>query len=169
MRLLTASLIVGFLPFWVYCQTPPKDSTISSLNNVSDKTLERLSHSYAKLNSSVSEGWETLLRDCESREFRISALLQTKDSNAARQLAANSVSFYQGIQKSLQCAQSDPLGSLTNYLPGIDSMQTAIQFLNKAGLSADKLQKLQALGQQLKSLQGSLQNASNIQSIISER
>lgn len=170
MRLLAACLFVpiGIWPFRAHCQTTTPDSTSHPIN-ISDKTIQKLSGSYAKLNTSVNAQSQKLLQDFQSREARLATQVKTKDSNAARQLAANSVSFYQGIQKGLQSAQSDPLASLKNYLPGIDSMQMAIQFLSKEGLPVDKLQKLQALSQQLKLLQRSLQNAGEIQNFITER
>jgi hypothetical protein len=169
MRLLTACLLVGLLPSSVYCQLSAQDSTLHSFNNISDKTLDKLSDSYAKLNTSVGEQSQKLLQGFQSSEAKLSTQLQAKDSNEARQLFAKSASFYQEIQARLQSPQSDPLQSIKNYIPGIDSMQTTIQFLSKSGLSTDKLQKLQALSQQLKQLQGSLANAGVIQQYITQR
>jgi hypothetical protein len=169
MRLLTACLLAGLLPSGAYCQLSAQDSTLHSFNNISDKTLDKLGNSYAKLNTSVGEQSQKLLQGFQSSEAKLSTRLQAKDSNEARQLFAKSASFYQEIQARLQSPQSDPLQSMKNYVPGIDSMQTAIQFLSKSGLSADKLQKLQALSQQLKQLQGSLSNAGEIQQYITQR
>jgi hypothetical protein len=168
MRLLTAPLVI-LLPLSAYCQLSSQDSTLHSFNNISDKTIDKLSSNYAKLNASVSNQSQKLLQNFQSGEMKLSTQLQARDSNEARQLFAKSASFYQDIQTRLQSPQSDPLRSLKNYVPGIDSMQTAIGFLSKSGLPVDKLQKLQALGQQLKQLQGSLANASEIQQYITQR
>jgi len=173
MRLLTAFLLGALLPSKAFCQTPPPDSTLHSIDNISDKTIQKLGNNYAKLNTSINQQSQSLLQDFQSQESKLSMRLQAKDSNLAQQIFAKSASFYQEIQARLQSPQSGPIQSIRNYIPGIDSMQTAIKFLSNSSvsstLSSDKLQKLQALSQQLKQLQGSLAGAGEIQQYITQR
>jgi hypothetical protein len=109
------------------------------------------------------------LQRIQKKEARLKSKLQDKDSSKAQQLFANSESTYQKLKAKLQCPVTTPANSLKNYIPGIDSMQTALQFLSKTGLPTGEIQKLQSVSQQLKQLQGSLQNAGEIQDYVRQR
>jgi hypothetical protein len=138
-------------------------------DNISTKTLDRLNNSYASLNACVEKESMSLLQKFQKQESKLKNQLLQTDSNKAQQLFANSESTYQKLIAKLQTPVPSPLNSFRNYIPGIDSMKTAIQFLAKTGLPIDKISKLENISLQLKQLQGSFQNANDIQDYVTQR
>lgn len=175
MRLTACLLLLGLCPTASFCQTPARDTVtlngagFTTAPNINDKTIDKLSASYAGLNASVNNQSARLLRQLQKKETTLQGKLLGIDSSKAQQLFAGSQSAYQQLQAKLQTPITNPVSTITNYIPGIDSMKTAIQFLSKTGLPADQLQKLQSLSQQLTQLQGSLQNAGEIQNYATQR
>lgn len=167
MRLLTALFLLSLLPATLFSQKAVDSSGISN-PDISAKTLEKLSNSYAALNASLNKQSLNLLLSVQKKEAILNKSLQTTDSAKARRAFANSGMEYEKLVAKLK-SSPDPALSLKTYVPGIDSMQTAIGFLTKTGLPADKIQKLQAISQQLKQLQGSFQHSADIQDYITQR
>ncbi len=63
---------------------------------------------------------------------------------------------------------------LNNYIPGLDSLQTATKFLQGAGatlstISPGKLQQLNQLNSSLQGVEQQLQSATEIRKLLSER
>ncbi|HMG66566.1 MAG TPA: hypothetical protein VK588_02735, partial [Chitinophagaceae bacterium] len=156
-----------------YCQN--RDSTDlfagrdGLINDISNKTLDRLAGSYNNLNASVDKQSMKLLRLFQKKESALKKEIQRQDSAKAMAVFANGKSACQKIMSKLNSSISDPLNSFRNYIPGIDSMKTAIAFLGKTGLSVEKLQKFQSIDEQLKQLRGSFQNANDIQDYVTQR
>ncbi len=112
----------------------------------------------------------------QKHEAKLQKKLQSKDSAAAQSLFAQSKQKYQSLQAKLAA----PLGNATSlhplkeYIPSVDSMQSAMRFLEQAktklgALSPDQLKQVQAVGSQLQSLQSKLQQAEDIKAFIKER
>lgn len=100
--------------------------------------------------------------------------MQGKDSTKAKELFATSESKYLELKSKLQAPiASNITHPLKEYIPGLDSTQTAMQFLQQAGskfgLSSDKLQQVSAISTQVQQLEGRLQQANDIQTFIKER
>ena len=173
MRLLTIPVFVSvcLCSPRSFGQNASRDSTSISYNTISDKTIDRLGQTYSGMTASVNKQSQQLLQGLQRRETGVEEGLQQRDSSKARQLLAGTASFYQQWQTKLQTPAGQPSGQLsrmTSYVPGLDSVQTAIRFLSQSGLPTDKLQKLQALSQQLTQLQGSLQTAGELQGAVSQ-
>jgi hypothetical protein len=149
------------------CQNTLKDSTYKQ---VSDKTLDKLSQSYATLDKSINQQSSNIINRFQKQELKLKSILQKKDSIAAQQIFSNSEATFQTLKSKLQQPLStNTISSLKNYVPGLDSVKTALQFLNKSGLSIAGNQKATALIGQINQLQASLQNANSIKEYLSQR
>ena len=164
--LLLPMLVVILVPIGLAAQTPDATLKASDLNT---KTLDKLNTSYARLNTSVNSQSQQLLASLQKQEGSIKGLLSGRDTTGAGKVLANGTAEYQRLMQKLQTPVANPVPSLTHYVPGIDSMRTAIAFLSKSGLPVDKLQRLQALDQQLKQLQVNFQNADDVQNYVGAR
>jgi hypothetical protein len=165
-------LLIGLCPSISFCQAPAIDSNALPGGGINTRTIEKLTGSYAGLNKQINTGSLQLLQRLQKKEASLKKDLQGKDSAAADQIFANSGNTYTQLEEKLKnpvTIDPSPIAGIRNYIPGIDSMTTAIGFLSKTGLPIDKLQKLQALNGQLTQLQGSLQNANEIQTYITQR
>ena len=102
--------------------------------------------------------------------------MEDKDSTTAKQLFTGVDAQYLQLQSKLQSPIDLKIANpLKEYLPGVDSMQTALNFLSKPNnplsslLPSDKLSQIQGVGDQLQQLQGRLQQANELKQFISER
>lgn len=175
----------------------PADSVAAaageSLKGVSDHALQILNNRYALLNKLVGQQTEKMLRRMEKKELALQQELQSKDSVKARALFNQTQAQYQQLLAKVQAGASTQPGAqggqLKQYIPGVDSMQTALRFLSQAGGagasgvsgagsvsgissiagSVPGIAKVQAASQQLQQLQGTLQNANEAQAFIRQR
>ena len=167
------TLLCVILTRLCYSQNPdsqilPAATAATAPTTLNTKSLDRLAKSYSDLNTTVNRQSQNFLLQLQQNEARLKTRLQGKDSVLAQQLF--SPATYQQLMSKLQSPVSNPVSSLRNYIPGIDSMQTAIGFLTaNKNLPLPQLQKLQALSQQLKQLQGSFQNAADIRDFVLQR
>jgi hypothetical protein len=149
------------------------DSSLQ-LNGLSEHSLQGLEKKYNSLGKLLQKQSEQFLKRMQRKEARLQKKLEGKDSIAAKQMLAQSQQKYQELasrlhSKSLLAAQNP----LKEYIPGLDSLQTGMRFLEQAkgkipGLSADKLEQVQAVNQQLKNVQLQLQKANDIKSFVKE-
>jgi hypothetical protein len=146
-----------------------------SLNSLSTSSLYALEKKYSGLEKILQKQSDLLLKRMQRKEAKLQKKLKGKDSLAAKQMLAQSQQKYKELEaklnnKSLSAAKNP----LKEYIPGLDSLQTGMRFLEQAkgkipGIPADKLEQVQALNQQLKSLQAQLQKANDIKSFVKER
>ena len=161
-------LFAIFFPLALIAQT---DKTVdSSYRNISNKALHAVNDKYSKLTVAVNKQTTKLLDRMQRREDRLHKKLQGIDSSKVEQVFANSQAKYQQLQAQLQSPINPNIPNpLRDYLPGVDSIQTAFRFLNQAGLSTDKLQQIQGICTQIQQLQGSLQQANDVQVFLKDR
>ena len=160
---------------------PPTDSipeaTLSPLQRISDNTLKALDGRYSQLNKLIQSRTEKMLTRMEKKELTLQSKLQGRDSLKARALFNETHTQYQQFLAKLQGGMStnNSANPLKQYIPGIDSMQTALRFLSQPGgagavsLPLSQWKNVQAASQQLQQLQGTLQQANEVQAFISQR
>ena len=151
------------------------DSTLngpSAAVNVSGKTITKLQKEYGDLTSKLDKQSAKLLDRMQRKEARIFTKLNTTDNLKAQELFNEDVNQkYKDLQGGLT-RTSGKFGqlSLKEYLPGVDSVQTSLNFLlQNPNLSTNKLKQLQALSTKLKDLQNELQKANDVQAFVKER
>ncbi|TKK64360.1 hypothetical protein FC093_22670 [Ilyomonas limi] len=141
---------------------------------ISDKSLSFMQHKYSRLTTSIQQQSTKMLQRMQRKEQKLRNKLQRKDSTLAKELFEGSESKYKQLQSSLTSKADTSLAHpLQEYIPNIDSLQTALSFLKQGNalqnLSADKLQQVNKATGQLKELQASMQQANNIQAYIRGR
>jgi hypothetical protein len=150
-----------------------KVDTIPQALTLPTHDLDRLGREYAKMARTVQKQSARILDQMQQGEVRLQRKLSIRDSVAGHALLKDAAMFYAQMQNQLQYATT-PAGSriLTDYLPGIDSVQTAIKFLSNNKLmvaSQEQLQSLQSLNGQLNGLQNQFQMAGTIQGFAAHR
>ncbi len=165
-----------------YCQNPlfsqavqatglPEKAT-GGVKSVSKKSLHFLQQKYEKMNATVEKQSQKMLVRMRSKEEKLKRRISRKDNAKAAALFNDTDDRYKQLQAKLSApydsTQSFPL---SEYLPGVDSMQTALSFLKSAGanLPADKLQEITKTGSELRGLQSRLQKANDIEAFVKQR
>jgi hypothetical protein len=155
----------------VQAQTDSVVNKLSSVTDIDSKTISRLQKEYAALESKVDKQSNKLLTAMQHKEGKLQDKLST-DSLKEQALFTQEVKqHYTDLQSDLS-KETNKLKQfpLKEYIPGIDSVQTSLDFLLKnSGLPTDKIEQLQSLNTTLKNLQGELQKANDIQAFVRER
>jgi hypothetical protein len=170
-------LLIIFLGLNSYCSTAlAQESSASSLeksvSTISDKALHVIDNKYNLLDKLIQRQTEKMLRKMQQKEEKLQRKLQSTDSTKAKELFANTQAKYQQLLLQLKSPIDKNINNpLKEYIPGVDSVQTALHFLehNNIHLPIDKLQNIQALGDKIKQVEGSMQKANDIQQYIKER
>lgn len=136
--------------------------------------LSKLNNKYNSIGDGIEAATFKLLLGLQKKERKIKKKLSTTDSSKAKQLFEGCDDKYTSLQSSFQ-SQASTLSKekfpLKEYIPGIDSVQTALDFLNKnsSKLPTAKLKQIQALSASLKILQGKMQASNEVQTYLKER
>jgi hypothetical protein len=154
-------------------QTDSSINKPSSVADIDSKTIKGLQKEYTTLQSKLDKQSEKLLSGMRRKENRLyEKVVTSTDSLKTKDLFTNDVKQrYADLQSNLS-GKTDKLNRfpLKEYVPGIDSMQTSLDFLLKnQSLPTDKLQQLKSLSTTLENLQDELQKANDIQAFVRER
>jgi hypothetical protein len=138
--------------------------------------MNQLGKEYMHLASAVQKQSNQVLQQLQRQETRLQRKLAAKDSQAGQALATDISRSYQAVESKLSsvtgAGPSHSAPVLKEYIPGIDSMQTALRFLaihDLSSLSPAQLQSIKLLNGQLTSLQQALQRANIIQDFVQQR
>jgi hypothetical protein len=139
-----------------------------SISVASVHTAEQKIHS---LETRLSRNTEKYLRRLQKTENRIYRKLARKNSLAARNYLAESRVKYEKALQQLTSKPEAAANTLKEYIPGLDSLNTAFRFLEKSvpGINPDALKKIGDVSGQLSTLQSSFQSAVNIEQFIRQR
>jgi hypothetical protein len=153
-----------------------QDKVLQSYNTLKSSSLDAINSKYSKITGWIQNQSMKLLARMQKKEAALQQKMQGTDSIKAQQLFAGVQNQYKqlgaGIQSPVNTSITHPL---KEYVPGLDSMQTAMQFLQQANakmpgiLSVVKLNQIQALSSQVQTLESRMQQANNIQSFIQQR
>jgi hypothetical protein len=152
------------------------DTTLSNtVFPLSEREISSIGKKYKRLNRLIQHRSEKMLNRLESRELTLQNEMQSKDSIKTKELFDSTQQEYQRLKNPLQSPVINSSGiKVKEYIPGLDSIQTAFKYLqqrgaNISGLSAGKLQQIQLVSQQIEQLQGRLQQAEDAQQFIKMR
>lgn len=149
-----------------------KKEAADGVHSLSGKSLRLLQKKYDKMSASLQKQSQKMLSRMQKKEERLKEKLCRKDSAKAAELFGNDDNRYDELQAKLKLPfDSTDRFPLKEYLPGVDSLQTAMNFLRSVGvnLSADKLQKITKAGDELKELQDKLQKANDMEAFVRQR
>jgi len=151
-----------------------EDSTQYRQLLVNGQVLESVSTKYKKLQKLVERRTNRMLVSMEKRDSSLGNTVAARDSVKAAQLFAGMSQKYAALRSSIGTPINNNIANpLKEYIPGVDSLQSALRFLttqgSTLGLTATKLQQLQALSQQIQQFQGTLQQAEDAQQFVKTR
>jgi hypothetical protein len=162
----------------LHTRTLYSDTSVVSAGDLplSDKALDGLQKKYDKLEARVNKQTLQLLNRVQKQERDLKGLMAQKDSLAAKQLFTNAEKKYQVFRDKLQKPVAKVIPRpLQEYVPKLDSLRTAFNFLGKQKVegalsnATGNLQKLQGLDEQIGQLQGRLQQAGEVKDFIEKR
>lgn len=142
-----------------------------SIYSLPDKALHYIDKKQAAITNAVDKQTRKLLDRMAKKEAKLQKRLQGIDSIKAQQLFAGTQAKYQQLQQKLKNPLEGSVNKLKEYLPGMDSLQTSMQFLQKLnpGLPADKLSQVNDITGKMQQLQGKMQVTTEVQAYIKER
>lgn len=168
MRQILISRIVPFFLLVVMLSAPLlSKAQVDGVLNLPDKALSSIDKKYNALNDRVNKQLSKTLSRFAKQEKKLQKKLVAKDSTATT-LFASSQKQYDKLQEQLK----NPLKGkrVANYIPGLDSLQTASKFLEQSGvLSAAKLSDVKQLSGDLQKLEGNLYSAEQIETFLRQR
>lgn len=153
------------------------DSTLLKVplveGTLNTKVLTRLDSKYSKLEGDITKKTSKALERMQAKERRLNKKLSRIDITKAKELFGQSSQMYKGLQNRLTI-NTNKLQNISNYIPGLDSLQTATKFLTGTGsnlttISPDKLIQLNQLNGSLLGLEQKLQSATDIRKLLSDR
>lgn len=138
--------------------------------NLPGKVITGLQDQYARLTATIEKQNEKLLLRMQAQEAKLRRKLKRKDSTLSAELFTEDItSRYTALTESAATKTSNRF-PLKEYLPGADSLQTTLFFLQKNPLTdVSKLNDIKALQGEIQAVQGKLQQASDIQAFVRER
>ncbi len=178
----SVALALLFFCFSVSCcaqqiqELPSSNFPTSNIGKISDRTLDVLNQRYSLLSKLVERRAEKAIQKMIKKESALEQKLQGQvhgpDSIRASALFAGNKAQLQQLLTNLRAGPSVNLpgtSSLRQYMPRIDSMQTALKFLGQPGLAlTSQTQKIRLLSQHFQQLQESLRRAGDVQAWFSQ-
>jgi len=145
--------------------------TALSLDATARGDLSRLQRQSEKMTATVQRQSAKTLDQLQRKEASLQRLIAQSDTVAGK-LEAETLKQYATWQQRIHSLTSTA-SPLKEYLPHLDSLQTAVHFLSGSelprGLSQEQWTSLQALNGKLSTLSASLQQASEISRFLGER
>ena len=132
--------------------------------DMSSKVIKALEKEYTSMHDRLGNASEKIFKKMELRETNLFKQFVEGCNNEKWMFLEEYKSKYYKMQDQLR-EPTDMFEKfpLKEYIPDIDSIQTALTFLKQTELPARKLQELEALNSSFKNLQNELQKANDIQ------
>jgi len=159
--LISFCFLLHFCP--VSLQAQVADSAANTLP-FSDKYIDAVADKAKKIQSSLDKKSEKALAQLKKQEDKLLKKLNKLDSNGAKQLMEPAKVRYAELEEKLK-----HLGKLTQYLPGLDSSSTALNFLDQNAQIKEIKDKLQSAIGKMDALKAQLQKAESIKQFLKER
>lgn len=138
-----------------------------------DKILAGVGKKYSNLKGNIEKQSLKMLKRMQDKEAKLSKKVEAVDSLKEKQLFTNDVTLsYNTLKEKLQSTKAiTEKFPLKEYIPGIDSLQTSLNFLlkNSTLIPADKVAQIEKLSGTIKELQSKLQAANDLQQFMKER
>ena len=145
---------------------------LEKVKQLPDQFLQDVTTKAKRLEDKVMEYSEKSLAKLEKQELKLKRKLAKKDSLAAVQIFGDVKEKYKSLRGQLTKAESK-LSSLKEYIPGLDTLKTSLNFLSENPTQFLKDNKqLGDLSNALKglnSIESKLQGAESIRSYLKER
>jgi len=145
--------------------------SIAELQKLPDKALRFIDKKQVFLTAAIDKQTQKLLERMAKKEAKLQKKLQGIDSVKAQQVFAGTQAKYLQLQQRLKSPLDGAASPLKEYMPGIDSLQSSMQFLQKLNpaLPADKLAQISSITSKVQQLQGKMQTANEVEAFIKQR
>lgn len=146
---------------------------IKQVQQLPNKLIEKLDKKYSNLNESLEGSTKKVLLQMQKQEAKLKQLLAKKDPQKAKTLFAGNVAYYERLNSMLKNKTAN-VHQLNQYLPGLDSLQTATGFLQDLqsrvpNMPKEQLEQLKQLSGVFGDVQNKMQSATAVRQLLSER
>lgn len=149
------------------------DSLQKSLDHYTGKLNRDLQKKYTGLEKNITKQTGHYLKKLQQQETILYRKIYKTDSTKAKAMLYESQKTYSKLNSQLQSTQNK-WKKMSNYIPGLDSLQTAGKFLaalNKGtkAISPEQLSRFTELSNTIGTVQDKMQSVSDIQSALVQR
>ncbi len=147
-------------------------ASVNGLSKLSARDIRQLDRKYEAMGKALERSSNFALQQLQQSEIRMQHRISSPDSSSARRILQDGTAQYQRLQNRLAAGGSAVASSASTYIGRIDSLQTALRFLNGSavsGLPTAKLQELEGLSQQLEQVQAKWTQAAAVQQFVQQR
>lgn len=173
-QLVCVVVCITAMQFCAHAQT--KEDTLKAdlfqrVSAMPAKAFGFLHKKYTGLTDDIDKQTLKLVQRMQRREEKLRKKLAQTDSAKAAQLFVGTGAKYRQLEAKLQSpVDVAAVTRLKQYIPGLDSMGTAMHFLSaNNSLPADKLAEVQGVSSQLQQLEGRMQQAGEAQDFVRQR
>ena len=155
--------------------TQDNSSTVDKVLDFPNRLFIKVHNSTTDLDKQIKKQAMKCLEKMAKEEKKLEQELSKTDSTSAKSLFSGAQQKFQLLETELNTAANPNIANpLREYIPTLDSMQTAFRFMNVSALNVPnfpigKLQQIQQLSQEMQQLQARLQSANDIQQYIGQR
>jgi len=174
MKYILSTLFVFFVTKVSHCQRLNPVSPAENVTpvNIDPKTLAGLQKQYNTIGAAIQSKSQKLLSFVQHQEVRLQGVVAAKNSTKAAQLFGSAAANYKALQDRVSSvAINGETEQLKEYIPDIDSVENALNFLEQKNiqLPADELRQVKALNDQILQLKGRVQQANEVQLFVAAR
>jgi hypothetical protein len=144
-------------------------ATAQVADSISARMIQGIADNYGSLSKDLSSHSLSFLNRIQKKEARLIAKIAAKDSAAAAKLLGESEARYAELKKQVVAKDESPAIKLDNYNPLTDSLQTALQLLERTPLSFQKQAQVNAALKKIKDTRSQINVSAAIKKFSSER
>jgi hypothetical protein len=165
--------VLCFGPLLAFSQD--STSTVNKILNFPNRLFTKIHKNTIDLDQQVRKQALKYLEKLARKEKKLEQEVYAKDSVAGKSLFTGTQQQYQQLEATLNAPANPNIANpLRQYIPALDSMQTAMRFMNSSastvpGFPSDKLQQIGQLNMEMRQLQARLQSANDIQQFVGQR
>ncbi len=166
-------LVLCFGPLVAWSQD--STSTVNKILNFPNRLFTKVHNNTTNLDQQIKKQTLKYLEKLASKERKLEQEVYAKDSIAGKDLFTGTQQQYQQLEATINAPANPNIANpLRQYIPALDSMQTAMRFMNSTALKvpsfpSDKLRQIQQISMEMQQLQARLQSANDIQQFVGQR
>lgn len=145
-----------------------------AIEQLPEQSIQVMERKYSRLSEAIERQNQKILEKMQKQETWLQRKMQSKDSLIAARLFAGSEERYSALRARLNQVEKLGNSSLKEYIPGLDSLQTGMRYLDQAKgkLSvqfAEKIKGISAINKTFDNLQVKMNQAQELNNFLRER
>ena len=160
--------LCGALILLFFTSYGQSDSLTNTLSHIQGRSITKIGNQASQLDNQVAKNSEAYLTRFKAEQDRLQRLLQSANPSAAL-ATGNNTDIYNKLLANLHSTTPPSTQQvLKEYIPGLDSVQTALKYLSNSGTNvtgamSGKIGAISNANSQLSALEGRLQAAGDIE------